>query len=94
MRRRIYVLLNILEDLVTDDTLKVGTSTMIKNDLLDKIFNSGLKYCPHVESKIKNFKTKYVVIYDVLQRSGFRWSDVSEKARRGLEVDNDEEKRA
>ncbi|KAL6180386.1 hypothetical protein ACLB2K_047049 [Fragaria x ananassa] len=58
-------LINILEEIVANGyarkngTFKPGTSTLIENALLEKFLNSGLKYSPHVESKIKDFKKKY-----------------------------------
>lgn len=85
-------LLNVLDDVVAhgqrcdSGQFKSGTLRMIERKLAKICPGSGLKATPHIESKLKKWKKQYVIVCDMLNKSGFEWNDVN----KCVNVDSDE----
>ncbi|KAM5546410.1 hypothetical protein ABKV19_002496, partial [Rosa sericea] len=85
-------LLNVLDGIIAGgqrrDTgsFKSGTLLKIENALNLLCPNSNLKASPHIESKLKELKKDYSIIYDMMNMSGFAWNDI----KKCIEVDSNE----
>ncbi|PVH38742.1 hypothetical protein PAHAL_5G340900 [Panicum hallii] len=54
---------------------KNGYCSVLKNALTTKLPGSGLTAIPHIESRVRHFRTKYGAIEVMLAKSGFNWDD-------------------
>ena len=85
-------LLSVLEDIVASGgrldcgSFKSGTFKTMEVRLAQILPNCGLKANPHIESKVKNWKRDYGVIFDMRNTSGFGWNN----EKHCIEVDNEE----
>ncbi|XP_050363874.1 uncharacterized protein LOC126782612 isoform X2 [Argentina anserina] len=74
-------LLGILEDLVTkgyrheNGTFKSGTLSQVENALHKLFPDCGLKAKPHIESKMKILKRQFHIVYEMVNKAGFKWNN-------------------
>ncbi|KAL0437600.1 UNVERIFIED_CONTAM: hypothetical protein Sradi_0467900 [Sesamum radiatum] len=73
-------LLECLRDIVRsgwkcDNGFRIGYLTMLERLLRKKCPESGLKFDPHISSKIHVWKRTYACISDMLAKSGFGWNE-------------------
>uniref|UniRef100_I1NZY1 Myb/SANT-like domain-containing protein n=1 Tax=Oryza glaberrima TaxID=4538 RepID=I1NZY1_ORYGL len=54
---------------------KNGYCQVLENVLAKKLPNSGLTAVPHIESRVRHFRTKFGAIEVMLTKSGFSWDD-------------------
>ena len=47
----------------------------MKNILASKLPGCGLTAIPHIESRVRHFRTKYGAIDVMLAKSGFNWDE-------------------
>lgn len=60
-----------------DNGFKAGFFTLIEKELTKLLPNTDIRANPHIDSKVKYWKTTYNLITDILRVSGFYWSDVN-----------------
>lgn len=60
-----------------DNSFKAGFFTLIEKELTKLLPNTDIRANPHIDSKVKYWKTIYNLITDILRVSGFSWSDVN-----------------
>ncbi|XBI09172.1 uncharacterized protein [Aegilops tauschii subsp. strangulata] len=58
-----------------DNGFKNGYSSMLESRLAEKVPVCGLSAAPHIESRVRYFRTKYGAIEVMLKRSGFSWDE-------------------
>ncbi|XP_034219720.1 uncharacterized protein LOC117630948 [Prunus dulcis] len=84
--------LTVLDDFVAagqrceTGSFKSGTMVQMEKALNIKCPDSGLKACPHIESKLKKWKKQYSIVYDMINTSGFAWNDI----KKCVEVDSND----
>ncbi|XP_015634899.1 uncharacterized protein [Oryza sativa Japonica Group] len=54
---------------------KNGYCQVLENVLAKKLPSSGLTAVPHIESRVRHFRTKFGAIEVMLTKSGFSWDD-------------------
>ncbi|XP_052153312.1 uncharacterized protein LOC127771437 isoform X2 [Oryza glaberrima] len=54
---------------------KNGYCQVLENVLAKKLPSSGLTAVPHIESRVRHFRTKFGAIEVMLTKSGFSWND-------------------
>ncbi|XP_015616305.1 uncharacterized protein [Oryza sativa Japonica Group] len=54
---------------------KNGYCQVLENVLAKKLPSSGLTVVPHIESRVRHFRTKFGAIEVMLTKSGFSWDD-------------------
>ena len=54
---------------------KNGYCSVLEKVLADKIPGCGLTAVPHIESRVRHFRTKYGAIEVMLSKSGFSWDE-------------------
>ncbi|CAB4283784.1 unnamed protein product [Prunus armeniaca] len=67
-------------------SFKSGIMVQMEKALNIKCLNSGLKACPHIESKLKKWKKQYSIVYDMINTNGFAWNDI----KKCVEVDSND----
>ncbi|XP_058209908.1 uncharacterized protein LOC131322564 isoform X2 [Rhododendron vialii] len=65
---------------------KPGYFNEVKKELRKKLPGTTLKAQPNIESKVKNWKEKYSLIFDITRISGFGWN----YATNSIQVDSQE----
>ncbi|KAM3366760.1 hypothetical protein ACQJBY_015848 [Aegilops geniculata] len=58
-----------------DNGFKNGYSSVLESRLAEKVPGCGLSAAPHIESRVRYFRTKYGAIEVMLKRSGFSWDE-------------------
>ncbi|KAF8765911.1 hypothetical protein HU200_008037 [Digitaria exilis] len=58
-----------------DGGFKNGYCSLLETRLAEKLPASGLSAVPHIESRVRHFRTKYGAIEVMLNKSGFSWND-------------------
>ncbi|KAF8753045.1 hypothetical protein HU200_011857 [Digitaria exilis] len=58
-----------------DGGFKNGYCSLLETRLAEKLPASGLSVVPHIESRVRHFRTKYGAIEVMLNKSGFSWND-------------------
>ncbi|RLM78168.1 hypothetical protein C2845_PM12G17370 [Panicum miliaceum] len=56
---------------------KNGYCSLLETRLAEKLSTSGLCVAPHIESRVKHFRTKYGALEVMLNKSGFNWDENS-----------------
>ncbi|AQK76490.1 hypothetical protein ZEAMMB73_Zm00001d018570 [Zea mays] len=54
---------------------KNGYCSVLENELKARLPGCGLSAIPHIESRVRHFRTKYGAIDVMLAKSGFNWDD-------------------
>jgi hypothetical protein len=54
---------------------KNGYCFVLENELKARLPGCGLSAIPHIESRVRHFRTKYGAIEAMLAKSGFNWDD-------------------
>lgn len=54
---------------------KNGYCSVLENELKARLPGCGLSAIPHIESRVRHFRTKYGAIEAMLAKSGFNWDD-------------------
>uniref|UniRef100_A0A804NVW2 Myb/SANT-like domain-containing protein n=1 Tax=Zea mays TaxID=4577 RepID=A0A804NVW2_MAIZE len=54
---------------------KNGYCSVLENELKARLPGCGLSAIPHIESRVRHFRTKYGAIEVMLAKSGFNWDD-------------------
>ncbi|AQL04041.1 hypothetical protein ZEAMMB73_Zm00001d046283 [Zea mays] len=54
---------------------KNGYCSVLENELKARLPGCGLSAIPHIESRVRHFRTKYGAIEVMLAKSGFIWDD-------------------
>ena len=55
--------------------LNNGYLSALEDILAEKLPGAGISVLPHIESRVRHFRTKYGAPEQMLSRSGFTWDD-------------------
>ncbi|PWZ54393.1 hypothetical protein Zm00014a_013305 [Zea mays] len=56
-----------------DGSFKNGYTSVIEAHLAEKLPDSRISTTPHIDSRLRYFKTKYSALEQMLNKSGFTW---------------------
>jgi len=59
----------------SDGAFKNGYSSVLEHKLAQSLLGHNLTAVPHIESRVRYFRTKYGAIEVMLSRSGFSWDE-------------------
>jgi hypothetical protein len=59
-----------------DNGFRSGFFTLLVRELKKVMPDTGIKAHPHIVSKVRNWRTTYHRINDIVNKSGFGWNDV------------------
>jgi hypothetical protein len=59
----------------SEGDFKNGYCSVLENELKARLPGCGLSAIPHIESRVRHFRTKYGAIEVMLAKSGFNWDD-------------------
>jgi hypothetical protein len=57
----------------SDGSFKNGYTSVLEARLAEKLPDSKIYATPHIESRLRYFKTKYSALEQMLNKSGFTW---------------------
>jgi hypothetical protein len=57
----------------SDGSFKNGYTSVLEARLAEKLPDSKISATPHIESRLRYFKTKYSALEQMLNKSGFTW---------------------
>ncbi|KAK3145397.1 hypothetical protein QOZ80_3BG0252350 [Eleusine coracana subsp. coracana] len=59
----------------SDGSFKNGYTSVLEARLAEKLLGAKISANPHVESRLRYFKSKYSALEVMLKKSGFTWDD-------------------